>query len=252
MPDQSIPNISYIDIYVFSTVQENAASIRTALTNLKTVQGSSYRQRWQAPHQLVHLGINHCAIWICEANCALWLHHSNRVGCIISNGVQSSCSFSSTVFQLSPTAEPAFLHLFFFCFVCLFFSAIAPASTTLVSAPHHTTPQLTALTTSDSQNMQSVAFTKKPVCSRRTAYCDTSTPCTPSLSLSFFPLCPSLVSVGFFSLEAASALMRSTKMLAGLLHSSLPAPFFSSDNRGSRPSACRQRDPELNVRWGKQ
>ena len=39
-------------------------------------------------HQLVHLGINHCAIWICEAECARRLHHSNREGCIISNGVQ--------------------------------------------------------------------------------------------------------------------------------------------------------------------
>ena len=173
-----------------STVQENAASIRTALTNLKTVQGSSYRQRWQAPHQLVHLGINHCAIWICEADCAPWLHHSNRVGCIISNGVQfgphahfpALCSSSAP--QQSQPFYTCFSSFFFFGLVCFFFPAIAPASTALVSAPHHTTPQLTPLTTSDSQNTQSVAFTKKPVCSRRTAYCDTSTSCTLSLSLS--------------------------------------------------------------------
>lgn len=138
-------------------------------------------------HQLVHLGINHCAIWICEAECARRLHHSNREGCIISNGV-----------QFRPHAHfPSLFTPVCFCFFCLFFPAIAPASTTLVSSPHHTTPQLTALTASDSQNMRPVAFTENlRLFEKNSLLWHINT--LPSPSLSFFPLCPSLVLLGFF------------------------------------------------------
>ena len=180
-------------------------------------------------HQLVHLGINHCAIWICEAECARRLHHSNREGCIISNGV-----------QFRPHAHfPSLFTPVCFCFFCLFFPAIAPASTTLVSSPHHTTPQLTALTASDSQNMRPVAFTENlRLFEKNSLLWHINT--LPSPSLSFFPLCPSLVLLGFFLffLLFFFTLMRGTNMLAGLLHSSLLAPFFSSDYRWSRRTNC--------------
>lgn len=133
------PNIWHLScIYMYtetSTVQENAAITGTTPTNPKTVHGCSFRECWQAPHQLGTSG--HKSLH--NLNVRLNVLHS----CIVAPGgmfylkwssVLSSCS-SPTLSELSPTVEPAFLHSFFF-------PHIPPACTTLVSAPQHTTPKL--------------------------------------------------------------------------------------------------------------
>lgn len=59
---------------------------------------------------------------------------------------------SNTVLKLSPTAEPG---------VFFFFPSHLPAPL-WCQLPSHSTPKPCALTTTDSQNMQSVAFTQNP------------------------------------------------------------------------------------------
>lgn len=163
--------------------------------------------------------------WMCSVTAS-----QHWVGCIISNGVLF-CPRAH--FQYCVKAQPQRRDSLFFLFS--FFSHPACMHHFGVSSPaYHSIT--TVLTTTDSQNMLSVAFTENLCLLKKN-----------SLLWHLYTL-SSLSVVPVFSHRAASVLMCSSKILAGVVCSSFLAQFFYPTTERS----SRQHDQELKDGWDKQ